>query len=144
MVEKKWLGNKTKQGFYKKEITPDWKKIDKVLNIKTLEYETFEKPDFPSLAAAKKAATLPEKLQALTFGTDKGSLLVWKLTAGMLIYSVNRIPEIADTIVEIDNAMKWGYAWEMGPFEMWDALGFKKVLDRMKKDGIKIPRKSRR
>ncbi|MBN2160526.1 MAG: enoyl-CoA hydratase/isomerase family protein [Spirochaetes bacterium] len=141
LVEKKWLGNKTKQGFYKKEITPDWKKIDKVINYKTLEYETYEKPSFPCLAAAKKAATLPQKLQALVYGTDKGSKCAWKVTAGMMLYSFNRIPEIADNIVEIDNAMKWGYAWEMGPFETWDAIGLKKSIDRMKKEGMKIPKK---
>jgi 3-hydroxyacyl-CoA dehydrogenase len=141
MVEKKWLGNKTKQGFYKKEITPDWKKIDKVINYKTLEYETFEKPNFPCLVAAKKAATLEEKVQAMTYGTDKGSQFIWRATAAMLIYSINRIPEIADSIVEIDNAMKWGYAWEMGPFETWDAIGIKKSVDRMKKEGMKIPKK---
>ena len=141
MVEKKWLGNKTKQGFYKKEITPDWKKIDKVINYKTLEYETFEKPDFPSLAAAKKATTLKDKLNAILYGTDKGAKCAWKVTAGCLIYSANRIPEIADSIVEIDNAMKWGYNWEMGPFETWDAIGVKKSVDRMKKEGLKIPKK---
>lgn len=141
MVEKKWLGNKTKQGFYKKEITPDWKKIDKVINYKTLEYETFEKPDFASLAAAKKAATLPDKLNAILYGTDKGAKCAWKVTAGCLLYSANRIPEIADSIIEIDNAMKWGYNWEMGPFETWDAIGVKKSVDRMKKEGMKIPKK---
>ncbi|OHD64816.1 MAG: 3-hydroxyacyl-CoA dehydrogenase [Spirochaetes bacterium RBG_13_51_14] len=141
MVEKKWLGNKTKQGFYKKEVTPDWKKIDKVINYKTLEYETFEKPTFPCLDASKKAATLPEKMQAIAYGTDKGSIFMWRTMAEMMIYSANRIPEIADTIVEIDNAMKWGYAWEMGPFETWDAIGLKRSVDRMKKEGMKIPKK---
>lgn len=141
MVQNKWLGNKTKGGFYKKEVTPDWKKVEKVINYKTLEYETYEKPTFPSLDAAKKAPTLPEKINALIYGTDKGALCAWKITAGCLIYSANRIPEIADTIVEIDNAMKWGYNWEMGPFETWDAMGLKKSVDRMKKEGMKVPKK---
>ena len=141
MVEKKWLGNKTKQGFYKKEITPDWKKLNKVINYKTLEYETFDKPDFACLAAAKKAATLADKIKAMVNGTDKGAKCAWKVTAGCLIYSANRIPEICDTIVEIDNAMKWGYNWEMGPFETWDAIGVKESVARMKKEGMKIPKK---
>ncbi|HOD15328.1 MAG: enoyl-CoA hydratase/isomerase family protein [Spirochaetes bacterium] len=141
MVEKKWLGNKTKQGFYKKEITPDWKKVNKVINYKTLEYETFEKPDFPCLAAAKKATNLGDKIKAMVNGTDKGAQCAWKVTAGCLIYSANRIPEICDSIVEIDNAMKWGYNWEMGPFETWDAIGLNASVARMKKEGMKVPKK---
>ncbi len=141
MVENKWLGNKTKGGFYKKEITPDWKKISKVLDYNKMEYVTFDKVDFPCLAAAKKLSTLEEKIAAVLYGTDKGSEFAWKATAGTLIYSANRIPEISDTIVEIDNAMKWGYNWEMGPFEIWDAIGIKKSVDRMKKEGMKIPKK---
>ncbi len=141
MYEKKMLGNKTKGGFYKKEVTADWKKIDKVINPKTLEYETFEKGDFPCLQAAKKETTLAGKLNAMVYGTDKGSQFVWKVTSGGLIYAASKIPEIADTIMEIDNAMKWGYNNEMGPFEVWDAIGVKKSVDRMKKDGMKVPRK---
>jgi 3-hydroxyacyl-CoA dehydrogenase len=141
MVEKKWLGNKTKQGFYKKEITPDWKKINKVIDYKTMEYVTFDKVEFPCLAAAKKKDSLAEKMQAVVNGTDKGAKFAWKAIAGTLIYSANRIPEISDTIVEIDNAMKWGYNWELGPFETWDAIGVKASVDRMKKEGLKVPKK---
>ena len=141
MYEKKMFGNKTKGGFYKKEVTADWKKIDKVINPKTLEYETFEKGDFPCLQAAKKETTLAGKLNTMVYGTDKGSQFVWKVTAGGLIYAATKIPEVADTIVEIDNAMKWGYNNEMGPFEVWDAIGVKKSVARMKKEEMKVPRK---
>lgn len=141
MVEKKWLGNKTKGGFYKKEITPDWKKVKKVIDYKTLDYVTFDKPDFPCLAAAKKKETLAEKIQTVVNATDKGAKFAWKSLAGVLIYSANRIPEISDTIVEIDNAMKWGYNWELGPFETWDVIGVKASVDRMKKEGMKVPKK---
>jgi 3-hydroxyacyl-CoA dehydrogenase len=141
MYEKKMLGNKTKGGFYKKEITADWKKIDKVLNLKTMEYQTYDKASFPCLVEAKKAANLVDKLNIMVYGTDKGSLFAWRVMAGGLIYAASKIPEIADSIVEIDKAMKWGYNNEMGPFEIWDAIGVKKSVARMKKEGMKVPKK---
>ena len=73
------------------------------------------------------------------YGTDKGARFAWKAVAGNLIYSANRIPEISDTIVEIDNAMKWGFNFEMGPFETWDAIGLVKSVEKMKTDGFLIP-----
>jgi 3-hydroxyacyl-CoA dehydrogenase len=139
MVEKKLLGNKTKAGFYKKEVTPEWKTLRKVINPKTGEYEEFGKADFPCLQAAKKAATLPEKLKAVLYGDDKGAKYAWDVVSNGLIYSANRIPEISDTIVDIDNAMKWGYNWQLGPFETWDAIGVAESVNKMEKDGLKVP-----
>ena len=139
MLDKKLLGNKTKAGFYKKEITPEWKKIKKVINPKTGEYETYDKVSFPCLDAAKKAPTLPEKLKAVLYGDDKAAKFAWKVSAAQFIYCANRIPEISDTVVEIDNAMKWGYNWEIGPFETWDAVGVKESVAKMEKDGLTIP-----
>ncbi len=139
MVEKKLLGNKTKAGFYKTEITPEWKKVRKVIDPKTGEYVEYGKADFASLAAAKKAATLPEKMKALLYGDDKAAKFAWKVAAGGFIYAANRIPEISDTVVEIDNAMKWGYNFAMGPFESWDAIGVKESVAKMEKDGMKVP-----
>ncbi len=139
MIEKKLLGNKTKAGFYKKELTPEWKTLRKVINPKTGEYEEYGKADFPCLEAAKKAQTLPEKLQAVVYGDDKGARFAWDVVSNGLIYSANRIPEISDTIVDIDNAMKWGYNFEMGPFETWDAIGVKKSVEKMEKDGLTVP-----
>jgi len=141
MVEKKWLGNKTKGGFYKKEVTPDWKSINKVLNPKTLDYEEYPKAEFECLKQAKKIEDLGERMKVILYGEDKGAKFAWKVTAGVMIYSANRIPEIADSIVEIDNAMKWGYAWEMGPFEGWDAIGLEESVKKMEKDGMKVPQK---
>jgi len=141
MIEKKLLGNKTKAGYYKSEVTPEWKKIKKVINPATGEYETFDKATFPCLDAAKKAPTLPDKLKAVAYGDDKGAKFAWKITAGAFVYAANRIPEISDTIVEIDNAMKWGYNWELGPFESWDAIGLKESVQKMEKDGYKVPEK---
>ncbi|MBL0713730.1 MAG: enoyl-CoA hydratase/isomerase family protein [Desulfosarcina sp.] len=141
MIEKKLLGKKTQAGFYKSELTPEWKKIRKVLNPATMEYEDWQKAVFPCLTEAKKARSLPEKLRAIVYGDDKGAVFAWKAVANQLIYSANRIPEISDTIVEIDNAMKWGYNFEMGPFETWDALGVRESVAKIEKDGLNVPEK---
>jgi 3-hydroxyacyl-CoA dehydrogenase len=141
MIEKKLLGKKTKAGFYKTDLTADWKKVRKVINSKTLEYEEYEKPSFPCLDEAKKAKTLPDKIKAVVYGEDKGAKFAWKAVANQLIYSANRIPEISDTIIDIDNSMKWGYNFEMGPFETWDAIGVQKSVERMEKDGFMVPAK---
>lgn len=141
MIEKKLLGKKTKAGFYKTDLTPEWKKVRKVINPSTFEYEEYEKPAFPCLDEAKKAKTLPDKIKAVVYGDDKGAKFVWKAVANGLIYAANRIPEISDTIIDIDNSMKWGYNFEMGPFETWDAIGVQRAVDRMEKEGFKVPAK---
>lgn len=139
MVEKKMLGNKTQGGFYKAELTPEWKKIRKVLNIKTLEYEDLVRPSFPCLDAAKKKSSLVEKIACVLKGDDKGAKFAWRCVANAFQYAANRVPEIADTIVEIDNSMKWGYNFEMGPFEAWDAYGVADAVERMKAEGLDVP-----
>jgi 3-hydroxyacyl-CoA dehydrogenase len=139
MAEKNLLGNKTKAGFYKTELTPEWKKVRKVLNLDTLEYENLERPSFPCLDAAKKAGTLSEKVNIVLRADDKAGKFAWRVAANSFQYAANRIPEIADTVVEIDNAMKWGYNFEMGPFELWDAYGVAEAVERMTKDGLEIP-----
>jgi 3-hydroxyacyl-CoA dehydrogenase len=144
MIEKKLLGDKAKAGFYKKELTPEWKTLRKVINPVSLDYEDLQKPAFPCLEAAKAAKTLPDKLKAIVYGEDKGARFAWKALAENLIYSANRIPEISDTIVEIDNAMRWGYNFEMGPFETWDAIGVKTSIEKMKSQGIAIPQSVQR
>jgi 3-hydroxyacyl-CoA dehydrogenase len=141
MIAKNLLGKKSQSGFYKTELTPDWQKIRKVIDPATLEYAEAQSSDFSCLAAAKKAKTLPEKMQAIVYGEDKGSHFAWKAVASNLIYAANRIPEISDTIVDIDNAMKWGFNLEMGPFETWDAIGLKASVARMQKDGFDVPDK---
>jgi 3-hydroxyacyl-CoA dehydrogenase len=139
MVEKNMLGNKTQGGFYKAELTPEWKKIRKVLNIKTLEYEDLVRPSFPCLDAAKKKSSLTEKLACVLKGDDRGAKFAWKCVANAFQYAANRVPEIADTIVEIDNSMKWGYNFEMGPFEAWDAYGVAEAVERMKSESLDVP-----
>ena len=138
MAKKNLLGNKTQAGFYKTELTPEWKKLRKVINLSTMEYQDLVRPSFPCVDEAKKL-TLKEKIQSVLKGDDKGAKFAWKMAANNFMYAANRIPEIADTIVEIDNSMKWGYNFEMGPFETWDAYGVKDAVERMKKNGLDIP-----
>ncbi|MCP4129524.1 MAG: 3-hydroxyacyl-CoA dehydrogenase/enoyl-CoA hydratase family protein [bacterium] len=143
MIEAGCLGNKTKDkgGFYKKEVDPaTWKKISKVLDVKTGEYVVFNKKEKPEIASkAKKCETLAETQNMLLFSDDKFSKIAWKLAARCFAYAANRVPEISDTIVGIDNAMRWGYALECGPFESWDNVGVKKVCDKMEADGLPVP-----
>ena len=139
MAEKNLLGNKTRAGFYKTELTPEWKKLRKVLNPLTMEYEDLVRPSFPCLDEAKKKATLKEKVDCVLKGDDKGAEFAWKMAANSFLYAANRVPEIADTIIEIDNSMKWGYNFEMGPFEIWDTYGVKEAVDRMEKQGLDVP-----
>jgi 3-hydroxyacyl-CoA dehydrogenase len=141
MIEKNLLGKKSQSGFYKTDLTPEWKRIRKVIDPTTLEYAEYEPVNFPCLEAAKKAKSLPEKIKAVIFGDDKGAQFAWKAVASNLIYAANRIPEISDTIVEIDNAMKWGFNFSMGPFETWDVLGLQASVERMEKDGLVVPQK---
>ncbi len=139
MVENNLLGKKTKAGFYKTDLTPEWKKIRKVIDLDSLEYNEYQKPELACLTEAKKAKTLPEKMQAIVFGDDKGAKFAWRAVADNLIYAANRIPEISDNLVEIDNAMRWGFNFEMGPFQTWDALGVTRTVERMEGEGMKVP-----
>lgn len=139
MAEKNLLGNKTQAGFYKTELTPEWKKLRKVLNPSTMEYEDLVRPRFLCIDGAKKKATLKEKIDCVLKADDKGGKFAWKMVANSFLYAANRVPEIADTIIEIDNSMKWGYNFEMGPFELWDAYGVKEAVERIEKEGLNIP-----
>jgi 3-hydroxyacyl-CoA dehydrogenase len=141
MIQKNLLGKKSQAGFYKTELTPDWQKIRKVIDPATLEYAEAKTPQLPCLAAAQKARTLPEKMQAVVYGEDRGADFAWKAVANNLIYAARRIPEISDTIVDVDNAMRWGFNLELGPFETWDAIGLQTSVSRMEKEGFKVPEK---
>lgn len=141
MLENNLLGKKTKAGFYKTDLTPEWKKIRKVIDPETLDYAEYKKPELPCIKAAKKAKSLAEKMKAVVYGDDKGATFAWQAISSNLIYAANRIPEISDTIVEIDNAMKWGFNFEKGPFETWDAIGVAESVEKMEKDGMTVPEK---
>jgi len=139
MLEKGWLGNKTKGGFYKKAKDADGKKQILVLDRATMEYRPTQKAKFASLEAAQQQPGGKAKLKAIYYAKDKAGEFTFKHMSAGLIYAANRIPEIADDIVNIDNAMKWGFNWKMGPFEAWDALGVAKSAEKMKQAGWEIP-----
>ncbi len=139
MVEKKLLGEKTKQGFYKKSKDSEGKRVILSLDYETLEHTPQEKVKFASLEAAKNISGTGEKIKSLFYAKDTAGQFTFKTLAETLIYSANRIPEIADDIVNIDNALKWGFARKLGPFETWDAIGLGKSVAKMKEAGYEIP-----
>jgi 3-hydroxyacyl-CoA dehydrogenase len=141
MVAKNLLGNKSGGGFYKKERSPEGKTIRKVIDVNTLEYAEVTKAKFPCLDVAQKAKTLPEKIKTIVYGDDTGARFVWKTLAANLIYSADRIPEIAATIVEVDKAMRAGFNFTYGPFETWDIIGVKESVEKMESDGFTVPKK---
>ncbi len=137
LVENNWLGDKTGQGFYKKVKDKDGKKEILELNIETFEYEPSSKVKFASVAAAKQMDGLKEKLKALTFAKDKAGEFPKKLSFMLFQYSSNRIPEIADEVYKIDDALRAGFGWELGPFETWDVLGLEKSVKAMEEENLK-------
>jgi 3-hydroxyacyl-CoA dehydrogenase len=142
MIENKWLGNKTGQGYYKRTKDEKGKKVKLVLDYKTMEYVVPTKPKFESIEAAKKTVGgFADKLKILFNGTDVAAEVAREYLCNNFIYAANRVPEISDTIVGIDNAMKWGYNHELGPFETWDAVGVKEAVQIMKKLKLKVPKK---
>lgn len=139
LLDKKLLGDKTKGGFFKKSTDENGKRIILELDLNTFEYKLQEKTKFASLDAAKQIEDLPTRVKTLVWGDDKVGEFLWKTTSRVSRYAANRIPEIADTIVEIDNAIKWGFGWEIGVFEAWDAIGVRQSVEKMKAEGQTIP-----
>jgi 3-hydroxyacyl-CoA dehydrogenase len=138
MLERKWLGDKTKGGFYKKSgeerLALDWK---------TLEYHPRQKPKFPALDMAKNVEETGARVRMLLGQdggkkSDKSQEFLWAALSDLWTYSANRIPEIADSVVEIDRAMRLGFNWELGPFELWDAAGVENTVERMKRENRPI------
>jgi 3-hydroxyacyl-CoA dehydrogenase len=138
MVENKWLGGKTKGGFYKKEER-DGKKVALALDWKTCTYREATKPKFDSVSATKGVENVGDRIKNLLNGNDRAQELAWKSLAYTLNYTAKRIGEIADDVVNIDNAMKWGFNWEAGPFEVWDAIGPAETIAKMENMGIQVP-----
>jgi len=135
MLAKNLLGDKSGQGFYKKV----GKGEIQALNLSSMEYGPRTKAKFPSLEMGKSITDLSERLRALTSATDRAGSFLWKTLSATLVYSANRVREISDDIVSVDNAMKWGFNWELGPFETWDALGVESVVRRLEKDHQPVP-----
>ena len=136
MAEKKLLGNKTKGGFYKKEGKD-------ILTFDPTKLEYRAKGGDESIKATTKSVSkvedVAQRVKKLLADEGKAGQFAWKVISRSLAYSARRIPEIAESVVAIDDAMKWGYNWELGPFETWDALGFEETCARMEKDGIALP-----
>jgi 3-hydroxyacyl-CoA dehydrogenase len=143
MLQKKWLGDKTKGGFYKKVKGGEGQEDERMaLDWKTLEYHPRQKPKFPTLDMAKNVEETGARLRMLLgmegSGPQKGDragAFLWAALTDLWTYAANRVPEISDSIVEIDRAMKLGFNWELGPFELWDAAGVEATGARMKKEG---------
>jgi 3-hydroxyacyl-CoA dehydrogenase len=135
MMENKWLGSKTKQGFYKKTVT-DGKKEILSLDLNTLEYRTKKRAKFTTLELTKNIDNVIDRFKVLVAGKDKAGEFYRKSFAALFAYVSNRIPEIADDLYKIDDAMKAGFGWEHGPFQIWDAIGVEKGIEIMKAEGL--------
>jgi 3-hydroxyacyl-CoA dehydrogenase len=143
MLQKKWLGDKTKGGFYKKTKSGEGKEDERfAIDWKTLEYHPQQRPKFPGLDMAKNVEDTGTRLRTLLSidgagpqKGDKAGTFWWAALSDLWTYCANRVPEISDSVVEIDRAMRLGFNWELGPFELWDAAGVEATMARMKKEG---------
>jgi 3-hydroxyacyl-CoA dehydrogenase len=138
MIEKGWLGNKADQGFYKKTYVEGERQFW-ILNPETLDYEPPLKPRFDSVGAARKAGTPAKKIALMAFAEDRAGAYAWHVLSRTVVYAASCIPEISDDIVSVDNACKWGFGWELGPFETWDAMDVARSVKRLEGEGVEIP-----
>lgn len=134
LLDNKFFGNKTKKGYYYK----DEKRNSFSLRLDTLQYEATGKPKFASLDASKKSENLSDKVNAFIKADDKGAQLVKRSLAGLFAYVSNRVPEISDVLYAVDDALRAGFAWEIGPFQYWDIVGIQKGIDLAEADGLSI------
>ncbi len=138
MAKKGLLGNKTGGGFYKKVKNAAGKKDNYVLNLNTLEYEPAKKPEVSGIKELKAVKSTAERMKKILELDVVAAKFVWEDLKGCLSYSAAKIPEISDNILNIDNAMCFGYGWEMGPFQIWDAMGVEASVAKMEQDGIQV------
>jgi 3-hydroxyacyl-CoA dehydrogenase len=134
MLERRWIGDKVGQGFYRKEKAPDGKDFRQALDWKTLEYLPAGKPKLASVEMAKTIERLPDRFRQLLSGDprkDKAARFHWKLFSAIWNYAADCLPEIADDVSSVDRSMRAGFNWEMGPFELWDAAGVPEIVGRM-------------
>ncbi|MDB2685406.1 3-hydroxyacyl-CoA dehydrogenase NAD-binding domain-containing protein [Flavobacteriaceae bacterium] len=135
MVENKWLGSKTKQGFYKMTKNANGKREILSLDLNTLEYRSKKSAKFETLALTKSIDNVEERFKVLVAGKDKAGEFYRKSFAAMFAYVQNRIPEISDELYRIDDGLRAGFGWEHGPFQIWDAIGVAKGVEIMKAEG---------
>lgn len=136
MSANNWLGDKTGQGFYKKTKTPEGKTEILALDLKTLEYRPQQKVKSPTLDLTKPVENLRERMKIFAAGKDKAGELFRASSFGLFEYVSDRIPEISDELYRIDDAMRAGFGWELGPFELWDAVGVSQAIEGMKAYGL--------
>jgi 3-hydroxyacyl-CoA dehydrogenase len=142
MLERRWLGDKAGQGFYKKDLeAKDPKNNRLALDWHTLDYRPAARPKLASVEMAKNAESLPERLRMVLGGDlkkDKAAAFLFPLLTGIWNYATETLPEIADSPASIDRAMRTGFNWELGPFEMWDAVGVAETVARMREAGLEV------
>jgi 3-hydroxyacyl-CoA dehydrogenase len=140
LVENKFFGNKSGQGFYKKtaEKDPKGRPVVLALNLNTLEYAAPQKEKLPIIDTLKQIEELPRRMKAIFNGADKGAELLQRSFLGLFAYACNRVPEISDTLYAIDDALRAGFAWEKGPFEYWDMVGVAEGVAAAEARGEKI------
>jgi len=138
MIKNQWLGQKAKQGFYKR-VKGEGKDETLVLDYEKVEYRAQKKANFPSVEASKNIEDVRERIKTMVTSPDRGGQLAWKILKKTFLYAAEKIPEVSDDILNIDRAMRWGYNWELGPFEQWDAIGLQSSVKRMEKEGETIP-----
>lgn len=139
MVSNKWLGEKTKQGFYKKEKDEQGNSVILSLNLKTLEYGPQQKVMSTTLEQIKPIEDIRDRIKVFEKGTDKAAVLFRAMHYPLFEYVSRRVPEITNDFYQIDEAMRAGFGWELGPFEVWDALGVKKTLEKIKNEEKRLP-----
>lgn len=139
MVENNWLGSKTGQGFYKKVKTDDGQSEILVLDLNTMEYRSQQKAKFATLEMTKPIDDLKQRTKMLFMGMDKAGEFYRKVFGGLFAYVANRIPEISDDLYKVDDALRAGFGWELGPFETWDLIGIEKGIEYATKEGKTIP-----
>ncbi len=134
MLERGWLGDKAGGGFYRRQdgevLTLDWQ---------TLQYRPRQRPRLPSVEAVRNVDDWARRVRAVLGAGDRVGRFLWRALSAGLVYAARRIPEIADDLVSVDRALRWGFGWEMGPFETWDALGVREVADRLRAEGVTLP-----
>jgi len=137
MMTNNWLGSKTQQGFYKKTVNAEGQKEILVLDLNSMEYRKANKVSFATLAKTKSIDKVIDRFAVLAQGTDKAGAFYRKTLSAIFAYASHRIPEISDELYRIDDAMKAGFGWEHGPFQIWDAIGVSKGIEMMEKEGDK-------
>ena len=139
MIAKGQLGDKTGCGFYRKSQDAEGNRVIESLDLDTLEYSPCVEVKFEILEAAKKESVFSRRLKMLLESDDVVGKFVWGLLSNTLCYAANRIPEICDDVLGVDNAMKWGFNWEKGPFELWDLIGVRYIAERLESEGRVVP-----